>query len=53
MPASHPDAEAELERATLALFESLGWQTVNAYEGDLGRAHRGEVILCDRASTTS
>ena len=44
----NPDAEAALEQATLALFESLGWETVNAYDNDLGRAHRGEVILRDR-----
>jgi len=25
------DAEEALERATLALFETLGWGTVNAY----------------------
>jgi type I restriction enzyme R subunit len=44
----NPDAESELEAATLALFHSLGWETVNAYEDDLGRDHRGEVILHDR-----
>lgn len=27
----NPDAEAELEQTTLALFQSLGWETVDAY----------------------
>ena len=27
----NPDAEEALGRATLALFEALGWTTVNAY----------------------
>ena len=52
----HPDAEDALERATLALFEELGWSTDNAYHelySDtgaslddqlyLGRATRSEV----------
>ena len=51
-----PDAESALELATLALFEELGWPTLNAYhevyseDGTgippgvcyLGRATRGE-----------
>jgi type I restriction enzyme R subunit len=57
----HPDAEDALERATLALFEELGWRTGNAYHelysdagGSLddprylGRATRSEVILSPR-----
>ncbi|MBN1810321.1 MAG: type I restriction endonuclease subunit R, partial [Anaerolineae bacterium] len=56
-----PDAEDVLEQATLALFEELGWATVNAYHETyteaggapgtgicLGRANRGEVLLCPR-----
>jgi len=34
--------------ATVALFAELGWQTVTAYDDDLGREHRGQVILRDR-----
>jgi type I restriction enzyme R subunit len=56
----HPDAEATLEQATLALFAELGWETIDAYfevygEGpqagpgpNLGRATRQEVILRPR-----
>ncbi len=56
-----PDAEDALERATLDLFEELGWQTVNAFREtyteaydvsgggpSLGRATRAEVILHPR-----
>jgi hypothetical protein len=32
MTYTSPDAEDALERATLALFEELGWHTVNAYQ---------------------
>jgi type I restriction enzyme R subunit len=56
----NPDAEDSLERATLALFETLGWATVNAYHEVydevqatatrpyLGRDARGDVLLCPR-----
>jgi hypothetical protein len=33
-----PGAEAALETATLALFEELGWPTVNAYHEVCGGA---------------
>lgn len=48
---SNPDSEAALELAVLALFEQLGWATINAYgetygpNGTLGRENRGEVVL--------
>jgi type I restriction enzyme R subunit len=48
------DLEAALERETVALFEQLGWETVDAYEetfgplGTLGRDNRGEVVLAGR-----
>ncbi|MBN1579459.1 MAG: type I restriction endonuclease subunit R, partial [Anaerolineae bacterium] len=48
MTYTNPDAEETLELATMALFADLGWQTANAYDDDLGREHRGEVILRDR-----
>jgi len=56
----NPDAEEALERATLALFETLGWQTLEAYHEVydaaqttatrpyLGRATRGDVLLRPR-----
>ncbi|MGD8795180.1 MAG: HsdR family type I site-specific deoxyribonuclease, partial [Anaerolineae bacterium] len=57
----NPDAEDALERATLALFAELGWQTASAYDETftesggvpgpgpyLGRAHRGDVLLRPR-----
>jgi len=57
----NPDSEEALENATLILFASLGWQTVNAYDEvygetpdtgtggpNLGRATRSEVILRPR-----
>jgi len=31
MAGAHPDAEEALEKATLALFAELGWETVNGY----------------------
>ncbi len=54
---TNPDAEQALENATMTLFASLGWETVNAFDevyGEapdagpgpyLGRATRGEVVL--------
>jgi len=51
MPSAKPDAEDALEQATIALFASLGWRTVNAYDetygpaGTLGRASRSEPLL--------
>lgn len=45
------DAEAALEKATLQLFQLLGWETIqteNEVDGDttlLGREHQGEVVL--------
>lgn len=51
MPKAKPDAEDTLEQATIVLFASLAWRTVNAFEetlgaaGTLGREHRGEVVL--------
>lgn len=45
------DAEAALEKATLQLFQSMGWKTIqaeNEVDGDttiLGREHQGEVVL--------
>ena len=51
MPKAKPDAEDALEQATIALFASLGWRTVNAYDetygpaGTLGRASRSEPLL--------
>ncbi len=60
MTRRNPDAEDALERATLALFEALGWATVNAYHEVydeaqatatspyLGRDARGDVLLRPR-----
>jgi type I restriction enzyme R subunit len=50
---SYEHDEAELELATLALFEDLGWSTADATgetfpDGMLGREHPGEVVLRDR-----
>lgn len=50
---SYEHDEAELELATLALFEELGWSTADATGetfpgGMLGREHPGEVVLRDR-----
>lgn len=50
---SYEHDEAELELATLALLEELGWSTADATHetfpgGMLGRAHPGEVVLRDR-----
>ena len=50
---SYEHGEAELELATLGLFEQLGWSTLDATSeifpgGMLGREHPGEVVLRDR-----
>ena len=51
MPYNNPDSEDTLEQATIALFGSLGWQSVNAYHewdrgpSTLGRTTRAEVVL--------
>ncbi|GAB4175150.1 MAG: type I restriction endonuclease subunit R [Roseiflexaceae bacterium] len=51
MPRAKPDAEDALEQATMALFASLGWQAIDAYDethgsdGTLGRETRSEVLL--------
>lgn len=50
---SYEHDEAELELATLALLEELGWSTADATHetfpgGMLGRKHPGEVVLRDR-----
>ena len=60
----NPDLEDALEQETISLFQSLGWETVNAYEETLGnpqeatvrrpylgREHQGEVILRPRLRT--
>jgi hypothetical protein len=36
MPHSHPDSEEALEKATMALFAQLGWQTANCFEEVIG-----------------
>jgi len=54
MPHPNPDSEDALERATLQLFATLGWQTTFAmYEWEhgpstLGRSNRGDVVLLPR-----
>ncbi len=50
---SYEHDEAELELATFALFEKLGWFTTDATNetfpgGVFGREHPGEVVLRDR-----
>jgi len=50
---SYEHDEAELESATVALLEELGWSTVDATHeafpgGILAREHPGEVVLRDR-----
>jgi len=50
---SYEHDEAELEQATLALLEELGWSTADATHesfpgGMLGREHPGEVVLRTR-----
>jgi type I restriction enzyme, R subunit len=50
----NPDSEQALEDATVELFETLGYETVNAYDetfgadGTLGRETRGDVVLVGR-----
>lgn len=47
----HPDSEAALENATIALFKELGYTVANCYHetygenGTLGRETSGEVVL--------
>jgi type I restriction enzyme R subunit len=54
MNAPHPDSEAALENAAIALFASLGWETINCYQevcgtnSTLGRETRSEVVLVFR-----
>lgn len=54
MPQPHPDSEQALENEAIALFSTLGWETINAYQetlgssGTLGRETRGEVVLRPR-----
>jgi type I restriction enzyme R subunit len=58
------DLEEALELETMELFQSLGWETVNAYEETfgsaetatsrrpyIGRDNRGEVVLISRLKT--
>ena len=48
MPHANPDAEQELENATMALFSELGWETVNAYHetyGDSGTLGRETATM--------
>ncbi len=56
----NPDSEDALEKAAIALFEQLGWQTANAYHEAfspdsataakpyLGRADRSQAVLRER-----
>lgn len=51
----HPDSEAALENDAIALFGSLGWETINCYQevcgtnnSTLGRQTRSEVVLVRR-----
>lgn len=47
----HPDSEQALENATVELFQSLGYQAMDAYQetfgpgGTLGRDSRADVVL--------
>jgi type I restriction enzyme R subunit len=52
MRTPHPDSEEALENAVINLFgKALGWETINAYDedlgtsGTLGRETRDEVVL--------
>lgn len=54
MSQPHPDSEQALENAAIALFGSLGWETMNCYQeicgtnSTLGREIRSEVVLVFR-----
>lgn len=54
MSQPHPDSEAALENAAIALFGSLGWETINCCQevcgtnSTLGRQTRSEVVLVPR-----
>ena len=54
----HPDSEQALENAAIALFASLGWETINCYQevcginSTLGRETRSEVVLVPRLRST-
>ncbi|HIK15822.1 MAG TPA: type I restriction endonuclease subunit R [Leptolyngbyaceae cyanobacterium M33_DOE_097] len=54
MPQPHLDSEHALENEAIALFSTLGWDTLNAYQetlgssGTLGRETRSEVVLIPR-----
>ncbi len=54
MSQPHPDSEAALENAAIALFGSLGWETINCYQevcgtnSTLGRQTRSEAVLVSR-----
>ena len=54
MNAPHPDSEAALENAAIALFANLGRETMNCYQeicgtnSTLGRETRSEVVLVFR-----
>lgn len=51
MTPPHPDSEAALENATIALFKELGYTTANCYhetygeKSTLGRETSAEVVL--------
>ena len=51
MSQPHPDSEAALENAAIALFAELGYTTANCYHetygenGTLGRETSNEVVL--------
>lgn len=54
----HPDSEQALENAAIALFASLGWETINCYQevcginSTLGRETRSEVVLVPHLRST-
>lgn len=58
MSQPHPDSEAALENTTIALFASLGWETINCNQevcginSTLGRETRSEVVLVPRLRST-
>jgi type I restriction enzyme R subunit len=51
MPQPHLDSEQALENEAIALFSTLGWETINAYQetlgsnGTLGRETKSAVVL--------